>query len=85
MNDKTTVVLLIEDDPADARLIKEALSEEVDSPFRVEWVTRLSDGLDRLSRERVDVVMLDLSCPTFRASMQWIRYVWLRQNFLSWC
>ena len=63
MNDKTTLVLLIEDDPADARLILEALSAEIDSPFRVEWVTLLSAGLERLSKEGVDVVMLDLSLP----------------------
>ena len=63
LTDKTTVVLLIEDDPADARLIQEALSAEIDSPFRVEWVTRLSTGLERLSKEGVDLVMLDLSLP----------------------
>ncbi len=63
MNEKTTTVLLIEDDPADARLIQEALSEEIDSPFRVEWVTLLSAGLERLTKEGVDVVMLDLSLP----------------------
>ena len=63
MNGKSTVVLLIEDDPADARLIREALSAEIDSPFRVEWVTLLSAGLERLSKEGVDVVMLDLSLP----------------------
>ena len=63
MNDKTTLVLLIEDDPADAKLILEALSGDVDSPFRVEWATLLSVGLERLSKEGVDVVMLDLSLP----------------------
>ena len=63
MSDKPTIVLLIEDDPADARLILEALSAEIDSPFRVEWVTLLSAGLERLSKEGVDVVMLDLSLP----------------------
>jgi diguanylate cyclase (GGDEF)-like protein/PAS domain S-box-containing protein len=63
MTDKTTIVLLIEDDPADARVIREALSAEIDSPFRVEWVTLLSAGLERLTKEGVDVVMLDLSLP----------------------
>jgi len=63
MNEKTTTVLLIEDDPADARSIQEALSVEIDSPFRVEWVTLLSAGLERLTKEGVDVVMLDLSLP----------------------
>ena len=63
MKDKTTTLLLIEDDPADARLIQDALSAEIDSPFRVEWVTLLSAGLERLSKEGVEVVMLDLSLP----------------------
>jgi diguanylate cyclase (GGDEF)-like protein/PAS domain S-box-containing protein len=66
MDDKTTVVLLIEGAPADARLIQEALSAEIDSPFRVEWVTLLSAGLERLNREGIDVVMLDLSLPDVR-------------------
>jgi len=60
---KTTIVLLIEDDPADAKLIQEALAGEIDSPFRVEWVTQLSAGLERLSKEGVDVILLDLSLP----------------------
>ena len=63
MKDKTTIVLLIEDDHADARVIQDALSAEIDSPFRVEWVTLLAAGLERLSKEGVDVVMLDLSLP----------------------
>ncbi len=63
MNDKATTILLIEDDPADAKLIQEALSAEIDSPFRVEWVTQLSAGLERLGKDGVDVVMLDLSLP----------------------
>lgn len=63
MKDKTTIVLLIEDDPADAKLIQEALAAEIDSPFRVEWVTLLSAALERLSKEGVDVVMLDLTLP----------------------
>jgi diguanylate cyclase (GGDEF)-like protein/PAS domain S-box-containing protein len=63
MKDKTTIVLLIEDDPADARVIQDALSAEIDSPFRVEWVTLLAAGLERLSNQGVDLVMLDLSLP----------------------
>jgi diguanylate cyclase (GGDEF)-like protein/PAS domain S-box-containing protein len=63
MKDKTTIVLLIEDDPADAKLIQEALAAEIDSPFRVEWVSLLSAALERLSKEGVDVVMLDLTLP----------------------
>ena len=39
-------LLLIEDDPGDAKLILEALADPGASPFDVEWVTQLSDGLD---------------------------------------
>jgi len=58
-----TTVLLIEDDPADARLIQDALAGTDNSLFRVEWVTRLSDALKRLGSEGYEVVLLDLSLP----------------------
>jgi diguanylate cyclase (GGDEF)-like protein/PAS domain S-box-containing protein len=61
--DCPTTVLLIEDEPADAKLIQDALASTVDSAFRVEWVTRLSDALERLESERFEVVLLDLSLP----------------------
>jgi diguanylate cyclase (GGDEF)-like protein/PAS domain S-box-containing protein len=61
--DYPTTVLLIEDDPADARLIQDALAGTGSSAFRVEWVTRLADALKRLGNERFEVVLLDLSLP----------------------
>ncbi|HWR78171.1 MAG TPA: EAL domain-containing protein [Thiobacillus sp.] len=63
MNDTPTTVLLVEDDPTDAKLIQDALAGTGNSPFRVEWVTRLSDALERLGSERFEVVLLDLSLP----------------------
>ena len=63
MNPTPTTVLLVEDDPADARLIQAALAGTGNSPFRVEWVMRLADALERLGREGFDVVMLDLTLP----------------------
>lgn len=63
MNETLTTVLLVEDDPADARMIQEALAGTGDSPFRVEWVTQLSDALGRLGREGITVVLLDLTLP----------------------
>lgn len=63
MNLTPTTVLLIEDDPADARLIRDALAGTGNSPFHVEWVTRLSDALKRLGSERFEVVLLDLTLP----------------------
>ena len=56
-------VLLIEDDPAVAGVIQEALADLSDSPFIVEWVRRLSDGLERVSRGGIAAVLLDLFLP----------------------
>ena len=58
-----TSVLLVEDDTADARLIKDALAGAGSGPFRVEWVTRLSEALERLGSEHYEVVLLDLTLP----------------------
>jgi diguanylate cyclase (GGDEF)-like protein/PAS domain S-box-containing protein len=63
MNNALITVLLVEDDPADAGLLQVALANTGDSPFRVEWVTRLADALERLGREGIDVVLLDLTLP----------------------
>jgi len=58
-----TKVLLIEDNPGDARIIKELLSEARTAFFEIEVAERLSDGLEALSARRFDVVLLDLSLP----------------------
>ena len=55
--------LLIEDNPDDALLMKEQLSEAGRVLFELEWVQRLSDGLDRLAMGGIEVVLLDLSLP----------------------
>ncbi len=56
-------VLLIEGDPAVAGVIQEALADLSDSPFIVEWVKRLSDGLERVSGGGIAAVLLDLFLP----------------------
>jgi signal transduction histidine kinase len=56
-------VLLIEDNPGDARLIAEMLREAGGAGFRLECAEGLTDGLERLARSGVDVVLLDLSLP----------------------
>jgi C4-dicarboxylate-specific signal transduction histidine kinase len=56
-------VLLIEDNPGDARLVREALKETADPCYRVEWVRLLSLGLDRLAAGGIDVLLLDLGLP----------------------
>ena len=56
-------VLLIENDPAVAGVIQNALAGPSDSPFIMEWVRRLSDGLERMSGGGIAAVLLDLSLP----------------------
>ena len=56
-------VLLIEDDAVDAHLTQDILAEWSVEQFQVTHVTTLTEGLARLSRERFDAVLLDLSLP----------------------
>jgi diguanylate cyclase (GGDEF)-like protein/PAS domain S-box-containing protein len=65
-------VLLIQDDPSDAKAVREALINSSDGSFQVEWVRRCSEGLERLAREgkqekqRTDgiaAVLVDLFLP----------------------
>jgi len=56
-------ILLIEDNPGDARLIQEMLRDAVNTRTELEWQTRVSSGLNRLQRGGVGVVLLDLGLP----------------------
>jgi diguanylate cyclase (GGDEF)-like protein len=63
MTEGVNTVLLIEDNPGDARLIELMLAEDPDSPFRLSCVDRLSRGLEALTAEKPGLVLLDLSLP----------------------
>jgi DNA-binding response OmpR family regulator len=54
-------VLLVEDDPADARLVKEWLSSQ--GRHEILDADRLDDALSRLEKEIFDVALLDLGLP----------------------
>src|SRR4051812_14575144 len=56
-------ILLIEDNPGDARLIKEALVEIQSMPVEMVHATRLQEGLTKSAEQKFDVVLLDLSLP----------------------
>jgi len=78
---KIIKILIIEDNPADARLIQEILSdvkeaESISSKFTFQFAEILQSGLELLSSESFDIVMLDLSLPdsqgldTFKKTQQ---------------
>lgn len=57
-------ILLVEDNPGDARLLKEALKEFNHAPpFELVHVTSLSDGIKRIKQAGFEAVLLDLSLP----------------------
>ena len=59
----TIHVLLVEDNPGDARLAQEVLADAGPGRFAVTVVERLSEALKRLDSGAFDVVLLDLSLP----------------------
>jgi diguanylate cyclase (GGDEF)-like protein/PAS domain S-box-containing protein len=65
-------ILLIQDDPADAQSVRDALMGSSDGPFQVEWVRRCSEGVARLTQagkqdthrsHGIAAVLLDLHLP----------------------
>lgn len=60
---KVIRILLIEDNPADARLIKEYLSDVKNTAFDFKNTERLQEGIEILENEFIDVVLLDLNLP----------------------
>ncbi len=63
MNGDAIKILLIEDNPGDARLIQYMLAEAQGPTCDLEWVDCLRAGLDRLAAGGIDLVLLDLGLP----------------------
>jgi CheY-like chemotaxis protein len=59
-------ILLIEDNPGDARLIREALAVPGGPPAEVVWVDRLTKGIEATRSISFDAALLDLSLPDSR-------------------
>jgi diguanylate cyclase (GGDEF)-like protein/PAS domain S-box-containing protein len=59
----TNRILIITGDSADAKILEDVLRKAKDGPFDIEWVTRLSDALKRLSAGGIDAMLVDLSLP----------------------
>ena len=50
-------ILHIGGNTIDARMIREALSWSNSEPFDIDWVGKLSDGLERLTTNQVSAVL----------------------------
>lgn len=60
---KVLQVLLVEDNAADARLLRRMLSEEKQGSFELTHLTRMSEAEALLSKGGVDIVLLDMGLP----------------------
>lgn len=65
-DESVTKILLVEDNPADVRLVEETLASQSIARFKVVHVDRLGAARERLSAERFDAVLLDMSLPDSR-------------------
>lgn len=57
----TKRVLIITANATDAKALANVLDTARDGPFYIEWVTLLSEALERLSKGGIDVILVDLS------------------------
>ncbi len=82
-------ILLFEDNPVDAELLREALEQEPIGPYVLEEAHLVSAGIKRLSKGEVDVVLLDLVLPdskgmetlvTVRGEAPWVPIVVLTSS-----
>ncbi|HXG31287.1 MAG TPA: response regulator [Thermodesulfobacteriota bacterium] len=63
MGEKSTKVLLVEDDISYAQLVQMTLSRAREALFDVERKGSLSEALNRLREGDIDLVLLDLNLP----------------------
>ncbi len=66
MSMKAIRILLVEDNPADALLLKHTLAEADTETFEVAHVECMADAIQSLASHDQDVVLLDLSLPDSR-------------------
>ncbi len=61
-----TRVLLVEDNPADARLIREWITDAAGGEFSIDHVEKLSEALSLMQNQGAEAVLLDLTLPDSR-------------------
>jgi len=61
--DKPIAILIIEDDPADARLIRKVLKDVPGINCQDKYAINLAEGMNLLSHDNISVILLDLNLP----------------------
>ena len=59
-------ILVVEDNPADRRLVAERLSSPREERFHLVYAERISEALQILSQNKISVILLDLQLPDCR-------------------
>ena len=65
-------VLLVEDDPDSAELMRIGLLADSTDPFQVEWSPNLSDAMKRLTEPGIDAILLDLGMPELKGRLSYV-------------
>ncbi len=63
MEDGTIKVLLIEDNPDDAELLRRNLGKSADGNIKLTLVKNLKEGLEQIARNTPDIILSDLGLP----------------------
>ncbi|MFH0799824.1 MAG: hybrid sensor histidine kinase/response regulator [Pseudomonadota bacterium] len=63
MSDRSLTVLLVEDDPEDAHLVKRGLAKAEGMSCEVHHAASLREALERIAQGGIDVALVDLSLP----------------------
>jgi len=66
-------LLLVEDDPEFAGILKIRLSKETNPPLKITWVPNLEQALDALQKNVWDLILLDLMLPDSQGIQTFIR------------
>jgi diguanylate cyclase len=77
MSLNTVHILLISHDLTDATVVREALANPQDGSFIVECATRLSEGLERLNRNGIAAILLDLRLPEPAMNARAVERQWI--------
>lgn len=58
-----TRLLMIEDNPGDARIVQDMLAEAENFPFTIDWKQTLTSGMEAITAQKYDAILLDLGLP----------------------